>query len=33
MAIYQLATLDSDRLLAEKIGEMYADWQATRGSR
>jgi integrase len=33
MAIYQHATLDRDRLLAEKIGKTYADWQATRGSR
>jgi hypothetical protein len=33
MAIYQHATLDRDRLLAQKIGETYAGWQATRGSR
>jgi len=32
MAIYQHATLDRDRLLAEKIGETYAAWQATRES-
>ena len=33
MAIYQHATLDRDRVLAEKIGETYASWQATRGGR
>ena len=33
MAIYQHATLDRDRSLAEKIGQTYADWQAGRGSR
>lgn len=30
MAIYQHATLDRDRLLAEKIGETYAAWQTSR---
>ncbi len=33
MAIYQHATLDRDRALAERIGEAYDAWQATRGSR
>lgn len=32
MAIYQHATLDRDRSLAEKIGETYAGWKASRGS-
>jgi integrase len=30
MAIYQHATLDRDKALAEKIGETYARWQASR---
>ncbi|GAB3244348.1 site-specific integrase [Nocardioides dilutus] len=30
MAIYQHATLDRDRLLAEKIGETYAAWMKAR---
>ena len=30
MAIYQHATLDRDRLLAEKIGETYAAWRDSR---
>lgn len=32
MAIYQHATLDRDRLLAEKIGDSYDTWRTTRGS-
>lgn len=32
MAIYQHATLDRDKALAEKIGATYAGWQASRGS-
>lgn len=32
MAIYQHATLDRDRSLAEKIGDTYAAWQASRRS-
>jgi hypothetical protein len=30
MAIYQHATLDRDRSLAEKIGETYDAWRAGR---
>ncbi|WP_183097759.1 hypothetical protein [Nocardioides pelophilus] len=30
MALDQHATLDRDRALAEKIGQTYADWQASR---
>jgi hypothetical protein len=30
MAIYQHATLDRDRLLAEKIGASYEAWHANR---
>jgi integrase len=30
MAIYQHATLDRDKALAEKIGEAYSGWQAAR---
>lgn len=30
MAIHQHATLDRDKALAEKIGETYTDWQASR---
>jgi len=30
MAIYQHATLDRDKALAEKIGETYTGWQASR---
>ncbi|HET7385082.1 MAG TPA: site-specific integrase [Nocardioidaceae bacterium] len=30
MAIYQHATLDRDKALAERIGETYASWQASR---
>ena len=33
MAIYQHATLDRDRALAERIGQTYDGWQATRESR
>lgn len=32
MAIYQHATLDRDKALAEKIGQTYSDWQAARES-
>lgn len=31
MAIYQHATLDRDKSLAEKIGETYDSWSRTRG--
>jgi len=30
MAIYPHATLDRDRLLAEKIGQSYDTWRASR---
>jgi hypothetical protein len=30
MAIYPHATLDRDKALAEKIGDTYFDWQASR---
>ncbi|WP_343901399.1 tyrosine-type recombinase/integrase, partial [Nocardioides aquaticus] len=30
MAIYQHATLDRDRSLAEKIGVAYSDWESAR---
>ncbi len=30
MSIYQHATLGRDRMLAEKIGETYQEWQAGR---
>ena len=32
MEIYQHATLDREQALAEKIGEAYAGWQASRGA-
>jgi hypothetical protein len=32
MAIFQHATLDRDRSLAEKIGTTYDAWQASRRS-
>lgn len=32
MAIYQHATLDRDKSLAEKIGDTYASWQASQRS-
>jgi hypothetical protein len=30
MAIYQHATLDRDKTLAEKIGDTYAHWASNR---
>lgn len=33
MAIYQHATLDRDKALAEKIGRTYTDWQSARDSK
>ena len=33
MAIYQHATLERDKALAEKIGETYDTWQASRVSK
>lgn len=32
MAIYQHATLDRDKALAERIGESYDAWQTSRSS-
>jgi hypothetical protein len=32
MAIYEHATLDRDAALADKIGQTYVGWQASRRS-
>lgn len=33
MAIYQHATLDRDKALAQKIGETFGAWQTSRGTK